>query len=326
LTCKHCCFSSSPQTKDRLAPEQVLEILDSLQGRHIKLVAFTGGEPFLFGANLVEFVKRGKEVAETVRIVTSAYWANSPILAERRLRPLRDAGLDEISISWDDYHEEFVSFDNVKAAFWEAKRLGVMPAISMVQSPQSRWTAKRVRDALGDVVEADEIIVESALNYTGRAEQELAGSGINPQSVLGPCPYVMTGPTISAKGKVLACCGVIPETEDLVLGSSLDPAALWEAIETGAQSALMTWLHLRGPYSIMRHIAEKHDLPIPPPEAVGGNCEACKLLFTRTDMRPHLRQAVEEMKEQVGSEAALLDTLGLMTSAGLVGLWHGGVA
>jgi hypothetical protein len=326
LTCKHCCFQCSPKVKDRLSEADVHNIIDSLHGKGLRLLAFTGGEPFLFGKSLPEFVSHGKSSAETVRIVTSAYWATSEANALRRLEPLRAAGLDELSISWDDYHEEFVSFDNVKHAFWQAKKLGIAPAICIVQSPKSRWTAELVRERLDGVVGEGDIVVESPLNYTGRAEEELVGSGVKESHFLGPCPYVMTGPTVSAKGKVLACCGVIPETDDLVIGSSLEPNDLMEAIETGAQSALMSWLHIRGPYSVMRYISAKHEVPIPSPDEVGGNCEACKLLFATPDIRKHLRSAVEEMRGNVASEMAVLEAAGLMNSAGLVGLWQGGMA
>lgn len=325
LTCKHCCFSSSPTVKDRLSPEQIFGLIDSLEGKNIDLLAFTGGEPFLFGTKLVDFVKRGKSVAKAVRIVTSAYWANSDEATAKRLLPLVAAGLDELSISWDDYHEEFVDFENVRRAFSFAKSHGILAAISLVQSPVSHWSAERVRNNLGEIVEAGDVVVEAQLNYTGRAEKELAGSGVWEGQHLGPCPYVMTGPTASAKGKLLACCGVIPETDDLVLSDDLAPDSVWKAIELGSQSALMSWIHLRGPYSIMEHISKKHNIPIPAPDEIGGNCEACKLLFKTPAIHDKLKESVIEMSEKIGAESAVLEALGLLDVRGLAALWSEGV-
>jgi pyruvate-formate lyase-activating enzyme len=324
LACKHCCFSSSPAVKDRLTSDQVFALIRSLAGREMELLAFTGGEPFLFGARLVDFVREGKRYARAVRIVTSAHWATSDIATERRLRPLVDAGLDQLSISWDDYHEEFVSFANVRRAFVQGKAMGVQTAISIVQSPQSRWTAERVREGLQGFAAADDVVVEAPLNYTGRAQEELAGSGVKASKHLGPCPYVMTGPTASAKGKLLACCGVIPETEDLVLSDELTPSSVWRAIEAGGHSALLHWLHLRGPYAIMEWISQRHGIAIPSQDQIGGNCEACKLLFGMPEVRTRLADAVQEMSGPISDEATLLDSLGLMNSQSLMALWSDG--
>src|SRR5882724_8786815 len=122
LTCAHCCFGSSPEALDRLDPQYVIDCIAALPAE-IKLVAFTGGEPFLHGANLVRYVERAKSRGFTTRIVTSAYFGKTVPIAEAKLRPLSKAGLDELSISWDDYHEEFVDFECVKNVASAATRL-----------------------------------------------------------------------------------------------------------------------------------------------------------------------------------------------------------
>ena len=322
LTCKHCCFSSSPTVKDRLSPDQILALIQSLEGRGIDLLAFTGGEPFLFGQRLVDFVREGKRYANAVRVVTSAYWANSDEAAQRKIVPLAAAGLDQISISWDDYHEEFVDFQNVKRAFACAKQHGIQPAIAMMQSPRSRRTAARVKSELDGLASSRDIVVESTLNYTGRAERELKGSGVKASQHLGPCPYVLTGPTASAKGKLLACCGVIPETPDLVLSESLEPKRVWSAVDEALNSPLLRWIHLRGPYAVMEYISNKYGIAIPPPNKVGGNCEACKLLFTTESIRSKIPEAVSEMEHKISGEVSTLEALGLLDGMSHLPLWQ----
>ncbi len=101
LACAHCCFGSSPEVKDSLDPDFVLKTIDEIPD-YIKLVAFTGGEPFLHGDKLVRYVERASARGFATRIVTSAYFANTPANARARLAKLIQAGLKELSISWDD--------------------------------------------------------------------------------------------------------------------------------------------------------------------------------------------------------------------------------
>ncbi|MFE4822249.1 radical SAM protein [Streptomyces sp. NPDC056704] len=172
LSCAHCCFSSSPKNRDRLHFEHIRETIQEIP-RDTRLVAFTGGEPFLLGKQLDELVKLATSLGFTTRVVTSAYWAKSPRSALDRLLQISQAGLSEISISWDDFHEEFVPFSCIKSAYAAAKELGLTAAINTVQAANSRWTAKRIAEELGLPADHEDIFSESPLNLTGRAESEL---------------------------------------------------------------------------------------------------------------------------------------------------------
>jgi len=316
LTCAHCCFSSGPEVRDRLSLDHIIETIRSLDTSTIRMVAFTGGEAFLLGNGLVDIVGEAKSRGFVTRVVTSAYWAKHQSVAEKKLVALREAGLDELSISWDDFHANQssmpMSFQYVHNAFWAAKKLGIIAAINIVQSANSTWTANVVKDALGIPQESDEVIVESPVNLTGRAEIELQDVGLRPNRYLGPCPYVLKGPTLSAKNKLLACCGVIPETDALVLDPDFSPENLDSAIEQGLQSPLLNWLYIRGPYAIMDWISKKYNIPIPKAENVGGNCEACKLLFETKEIADKIPDALIEKVNDISDELQVLDALGLL--------------
>lgn len=324
LACAHCCFSSNPQNKDRLDIPFILESIRGLKGLGLNMIALTGGEPFLLGKHLEKVVADASTVCSTVRVVTSAHWATTDAITTKWLTGLKAAGLTEMSISWDDYHEEFVDFSNVRRAFSTGKKLGLTVAISIVQSATSRWTATRVRDELGLTENSDDTVVESPLNLTGRADKELRDAGLRRVRYVGPCPYVITGPTLSAKGKLLACCGVIPHTEELVIDSNPTLKSIPESIEKSQRSALLNWLHLRGPYAIMEYISKKFDVEIPPKESLGGNCEACKVLFETPNISRHIARAATNKAEDIGGELAVLQTLGMLNNDEVMKLWSGG--
>lgn len=326
LACAHCCFSSSPQNRDRLHVDHILATLDALDPE-IRLVAFTGGEPFLLGRDLDRLVQRASERGHVTRIVSSCYWARSRESARKRLGLLVDCGLNELSISWDDFHEAFVPFDRVKAAYVEAKALGLSVAINTVQARDSRWTRGRIAGELGlsPEVAREAILCESPLNLTGRAKEELADAGLRTRRSLGPCPYVLTGPTLSAKNRLLACCGVIPETPALVIDDDFRPDQLTRDLERASRSALLNWLYLRGPYAIMEYISQEYDVPLPAKSEVGGNCDACNHLFTTPDMLKHIEAATQKKANELSSELHVLDALGLLQPDRLLRLWGPGM-
>lgn len=321
LACAHCCFSSSPKNKDRLHVEHIEQSIRQLPP-DVRLVAFTGGEPFLLGKQLDHLVRVAASLDHVPRIVTSAYWAKSPEKAEMRLAELKKAGLEELSISWDDFHEAFVKFECVYNAFWAAKRLGIQVAINTVQTSKSRWSRQLLLEELGLPADTDEILCESPINLTGRAAEELADEGLREKRTLGPCPYVLTGPTLSAKNKLLACCGVIPETDALIIDDDFRPENLVSDIERAQQSVLLNWLYLRGPYAIMAWMAERYGLMAPRREEVGGNCEACHRLFKNQEFVQLLPQALNERAREISSELALLEILGMLQPREVLAVWH----
>lgn len=332
LTCASCCFSSGPKVKDSLSMECITETIKNIDASLFKMIAFTGGEPFLLGKNLDLAVNMAHSKGLVTRVVTSAYWAKQVQATERRLSELRDAGLDELSISWDDFHEEQsstrVTFDQIYNAYWAAKRLGLTVAVNIVQAENSRWDAKRVRAELGIDSESNDIVVESPLNITGRAENELTDVGLRSERFLGPCPYVLSGPTLSAKKKLLACCGVIPHTDELVLDDNYEPSRLSISIASGLSSPLLNWLYIRGPYAILEWLSDKYGVAIPRKNSIGGNCEACRLLFHTNQYKELISQAVDIKKSEIAGEIAILNALGFFDEGAeksVMEIWQNGI-
>ena len=321
LRCAHCCFHSGPENKFRLDASTILDFIDHL-GDSIQMVAFTGGEPFLLGKNLIAAVRRATDRGFVTRIVTSAYFGDNRAAARARLQAVKDAGLCELSISWDDYHEEFVSFVAVRNVFEIARELDILVAINVVQSAQSKWNAARVRSELELSDDDPSIICESPLNRTGRADEELREHELSPERSLGPCPYVLTGPTLSAKGDLLACCGVIPNDARLTIEPSAQAGQLAESLERARGSALLNWLYLRGPYDIISFIGRRFDVEVPAKENIGGNCEACAILFGDKAIAGRIDEATALKADEIAGELSVLDALDWLDPGSVLSMWH----
>ncbi|UEP27018.1 radical SAM protein [Burkholderia sp. B21-007] len=310
LTCKHCCFESSPHNKDRLDFDVIRETIMALDQDKYHLVAFTGGEPMLLGKQLVELVGIASRRGFSTRVVSSVHFAVNDGVALKRLGELREAGLDELSISWDEFHEEFVSFDNVRRATAIGVQLGICVAISATEHESSSWNSERIRRELGSIGDADVSVCDSPLNKTGRAEVELKNKERLASSRLGPCPYVLTGPTLSAKGKLLACCGVVPETSSLVIDDFYSPAHLESAIGKAQKSVLLNWLYVLGPFHLMQKIAQENGMSVPEKGEVAGNCEACRKVLTDPCYTRHLNKTLLANASMVSDYVHTLDAMG----------------
>lgn len=310
LSCKHCCFESSPKNKDSLSVDLMMETIDSLDDEHYKMVAFTGGEPTLLGGDLERLVALAHSRGFRTRVVSSVHFAKSKSYAALRLGALRAAGLDELSISWDDFHEEFVAFENVRNAVTVCLDLEISVAIAITEDRDSKWTSERVRKELGASASRLTAICDSPLNMTGRAGKELAHKQKLATSHLGACPYVLTGPTLSAKGKLLACCGVIPETQALIVDECFRPTTLQDSVERAQSSVLYNWLYMLGPYDLLSAVCDEHDLVAPPAEAIHGNCEACQLVLSDPRYSRNLSSTLRKNAHKIGDLKQVLGELG----------------
>jgi uncharacterized Fe-S cluster-containing radical SAM superfamily protein len=321
LRCAHCCFHAGPENKFRLPLNAIIDLIDALDD-DIEMVAFTGGEPFLLGDDLVKVIERAAGRGFVTRVVTSAYFGANRAYAGKRLLAVKRAGLCELSISWDDFHESYVEFSAIRNVYEIGRELGLTVAINIVQSASSIWSAARVRAELGLSENDTNIICESPLNRTGRASEELNGHEVRHERLVGPCPYVLTGPTMSAKGNLLACCGVIPNHERLTIAQAATASDLPTALKLALSSTLLNWLYLRGPYDIVRFIGSTFNTAVPGVDAIGGNCEACAILFGRPEITSHLDEAVALKADELAGELSVLDALGWLDPRAVLSLWN----
>jgi len=323
LSCAHCCFASSPDRSESLQVQHVKHLMSELADAKdhddffgkLRTIVFTGGEPFLLGKGLVELVSTATSLGFKTQVVTSGYWAKSDVGSARRLSKLKDAGLGGLTLSWDDYHAEFVDASVARRAYQAAKRGGVPVTVASVVTEDCYWTGSTINSffSLGD---GDEVrVLESELNLTGRAAEVLRGSPVRSDRYLGPCSYVITGPAVNANGNLLACCGAVPELDQLVAKRSVaDVGGIAQALKDVTQSALFQWIYLKGPYDILRWMSERYGVATPSEGDVHGNCEACYILFNSEELRPLIEHAVRERASEIAGELNFLDALGWLSA------------
>ena len=124
--CDHCFVYGSPRSTEVFTLKRIREIIS--QAREVPSITtfyFEGGEPFLYYPLLIESIRLAREAGYECGIVTNGYWASSVEDAELNLRPLKDLGICDLSISDDPYHYDPEGPNPTKNAHQAAENLGL---------------------------------------------------------------------------------------------------------------------------------------------------------------------------------------------------------
>lgn len=122
--CRSCGYECSPKQNEVLTQKEIFNIIDqACKISSIKLIAFMGGEPFLFKERLKNCIKHANLKGFLVRCVTNAFWASSIAKTRKILDDLKKAGLTTINVSCDDFHQEYIPFKNIENVYKSALEL-----------------------------------------------------------------------------------------------------------------------------------------------------------------------------------------------------------
>ncbi len=267
--CRHCWFESGPSKSNTMT------ILDAENYIHqanefstLEWISFTGGEPFLLPDILVKLITSASSLGLKTECVTNGFWAKTEQIARSQLRQLKTAGLDVINLSVDDFHQEFISLNNIRNCFNAAKHLDLKIVIMCVLSKSSKLHAKTIIEYLGDdtiyVPQTDSdrthldsittILVESGFIPAGRASNLITENKSNPNlSMTGGCPFILRDIAITPGGRVLPCCSAGALTNPLDIGN-INTQPLSTIIEEANKHDLINFLVKYGPHELFRRM------------------------------------------------------------------------
>lgn len=261
--CRHCYFNAGPTRTEKMNRNDVLNYLDQATDLStLRMISFTGGEPFLRPDLLCEAVSYAVERGFKTEVVTNCFWAHSKETAEAQLSSLARAGLDVINLSADDFHQEFTPFSYVKSGYEAAKSFGLKITILCTVARSSRLTAEKIANLLGDrkirimrentsrPVKGYAMIVETPFIPVGRGSQIPREEWAFSLYTAGPCSHVLRDIAIDPSGKVLPCCSAAGTIEALTLGDARKES-LSRIVERGRERDSLNVLAVRGPQELL---------------------------------------------------------------------------
>ncbi|WLI13455.1 MULTISPECIES: radical SAM/SPASM domain-containing protein [Pseudomonas] len=283
LKCAHCCYSSDMFKAGHLSFEQIALAISQAAGiQAFRAVHFVGGDPLLHPDLLADAIALAAGLGLSTGITTSAFWAKSPGHAQKVVDKLCDAGLSEITVSYDDAHAAFLGLHYIANAVAAAVLRSLKLRIAVVVEPGAAITAATLRAQLG-LQEASAIqIYETAVNSTGRAaavdEVRLHTRTEHAEVYRGACQSVFRNVQIDPQGNVIPCCGVLPHHSSMVVGNLVDDG-LEIAVARAQQDPLYRWISKDGPVAILADITAADTAPMRTTD-FDGICTACDRMFS----------------------------------------------
>lgn len=315
--CAHCSVNSAPDRRDRLDFQRIRRSLDSLAGRGgLRTVIFAGGEPTLLKDHLFESIAYAGSLGLSTRLVTNVAYATSVERARATLLALREAGLDELNISADDYHLPYVPLDNIVNAWRAAKSIGfetVLAACAVGRS--SRLTGAGLLEALDDpearlICAEDEldtvprqadgtiyVVYETELQRLGRFHRELDPGEVEDidwRSMEGGCRYAGVSPAVSPKNHLLACCGFEAEHNRILDFGALDAEPALPLLDRAFGDLLVRCIAQKGPQFLASFVEERSRMS-PLRGRYGSMCELCEDVTGNPQAVALLREHTDEL-------------------------------
>ena len=309
--CRNCCFSCGPEVGERIPQARLRQYLvDASALGSIRLVAFSGGEAFLLGRDLVELVELAGSLGMMTRIVSNGYWALDSQTARRVLRPLVEAGLNEINFSTGDDHQQFVPVERVATAAAVSAEHGLTVAVAIEAADRNSTVARRFHQAADQLPGFKVAFEEGGVTIQHSAWVDFAAPGDSPGtnwpspvnrrnlSARRPCESVLTSISIMPNEDLMACCGILSDTPpDLTLGN-LRRQSMGDMVARGQADLMKIWLFVEGPERIMAWCASK-DPSIVWEDRFTHPCQTCRALYADPRAMAVIQRHYEEKMDEI---------------------------
>lgn len=334
--CAHCLMRSAPERDDTLTLEQIIETVETAHAANPLLtVVFAGGEPTLLGDVLLDAIAHVAGLGIRTRLVTNASWA--PALEDARtfVKILREAGLDEINFSADDFHLPFIPLDNVINAWHACKGAGFESVvIALASGPRSKITPETMMTALGEKVAltydddgnmnpfpppgpdgTNYLIANNYIYRIGRGRglrESYARFPGNPRTLDQPCPWAVQTAALSARNHLVACCGIEAEGNEVLDFGSRAEHDMTNLVAKANDDPLLLAISVLGPSHLMKR-AQQFDPSLEFRPAYSAICEICEDVTTNRQAVAALRANANVLKGDI--EAAKIVRLFTNTTA-----------
>lgn len=246
LACAHCITESSPQVKERMRLQHARTYVQSI-ARFGSMLCFTGGEPFLYHREIATLIGEARSFGLETSIVTGAGWVRSEGRTRARIAEMVEAGLNDLCISWDQYHEAFSNRERAVMLARIATEAGLSVKVrSVISATRSSEEDHLAFAGLPVELQTNQIV------QLGRATSLPASHFmISDEPPKGVCSVVFS-PIVEPDGLVYACCGPSHygrKPSPLFLGdAAAEPLA--DILERGLNDPLLEIIYNLGPFGL----------------------------------------------------------------------------
>jgi hypothetical protein len=312
LECAYCCVESGPLRVTSMALEDAVSYVRQAKALNPdSFLSFTGGEPFVRFPLMRDIARAAHELGMWHTTITSAVWCKSREFAREKLAELQRYGLRTVSISYDSFHEPWVTPERIKNCIAAGADLGLTVLVAGSVTRDS----KGARDLLGDWPDQfPKVRVEDgAVQPTGR------GALIPLESLLMEdwgetnlgCP-VTSDLLIGTDGAAYPCCSTGGDYGYLMLGNAREtPLA-----ELRARAERSLWFRIitTEGFLALEQVVQRYHPDVVFPRQHVGVCHLCQIVFGDNEIGAKVRDALarfdaDRTRTAVGLWGALKDAL-----------------
>jgi MoaA/NifB/PqqE/SkfB family radical SAM enzyme len=182
-------------------------------------VHVSGGEAFIYYAEVLEMFRRAKELGfANIGSTTNGFWATNPATADLRCRELVDVGLDYLEVSLDYWHLPYISLDRIRTLLAASRSAGIKIILRVLSSRKHHLDAVLAHFDARDLLHVT--IANGRVHPVGRAAAEVPTEEIYFEEPLGCCES-MLNLTIAPNGNVYPCCAGADMTDAMASGNVL---------------------------------------------------------------------------------------------------------
>lgn len=284
LKCDHCVVdASSVKEIDEMPIDKFKDLvlqLSDLKGI-VEQISITGGEPFVKPEKIKFLSDHACKNGIKVGVVTSAFWARTPEIAQATVDEF--SNLYAYAISTDVYHIKYVPLHFIKNAYFAAKNRNKRISIRIAQRYNPSEKEEHILKYVQSFVEDErEITIQNLIPF-GRAKKYIQDAGYPWIDKVSCIPCFSNAPVICENGIVEPCCGALLELKDqhpMVLGNVYEDS-LKQIYNNIQYNALFHYIRLWGLKDLVSLI-ENSELKYRLPKHYIQNdpCTACCYLFS----------------------------------------------
>lgn len=125
--CKHCSEGDHRSCGEHIDPAVAADAVNKIAAAYpIKTVMTFGGEPLLYPQTVCAVMKAAKESGVPRRqIITNGYFSKDAERIREIVNQIADAGVNDLLLSADVFHQEYIPIEPVKLFAIEAKNAGI---------------------------------------------------------------------------------------------------------------------------------------------------------------------------------------------------------
>lgn len=304
LHCAHCCVPI--EWPDRLDIDAALRFLEGAHAYGIRVLGFTGGEPFLYPEFVHALCRRAATLGFRFdKIMTNGLWFRDAAHLEGTLSELAATGFDgKIGLSVDKFHG--MKVDDLAAFCRTVRRiLGRDNVLSLSYASrrpdQGLEPIQSLANALGGIVDWSDLLgryllvtpeLTMTLNWNHLAPVERAerfsgawdGQWFAEDYCEGPGQALIVNP----KGEVKPCCGFASDLDELTIGNIYEDTVA-QIVRRARRHPYVGKVFREGLTAIRDEIL-KND-PAALPGATSNHCFFCWYVLTRNMVAPATSQS-----------------------------------